>query len=120
MYKSNFGKRVRIARQRAHLTSDKLAEICNCTPVSIRQIESGTRLPSLPKLISLCNALEASPNDLLGADLTFDTEAKRDSAFHALDDRLAQIMIWIRRLPIEKGSFVCSVTETILAHIGEL
>jgi len=120
MYKTNFGKRVRLARQRARLTSDQLAEICNCTPVSIRQIESGVRLPSLPKLISLCNALEASPNDLLGPDLDFDADEKRNSEFHQLDDRLTRIVFRVRRLSLDKGSFVCTVTETVLDHIGEL
>lgn len=38
-------------------------------PVFIRQIESGTRLPSLPKLVKICDNLQISPAYLLEYEL---------------------------------------------------
>ncbi len=48
MDKIAFGACVRTARKRAKLTAEKLSELCDCSTVSIRQIERGNRLPSLP------------------------------------------------------------------------
>ena len=60
MDKTAFGARVREFRRQAKLSSDALSELCDCTPVSIRQIESGARLPSVPKLVNLCNGLRVT------------------------------------------------------------
>jgi len=47
MNKMNFGKRVREVRKKQDLTSEKLAEICEISPVYVRQIECSARTPSL-------------------------------------------------------------------------
>ena len=47
------------------LTREHLAEICDISTNHLRQIEKGDKLPSMPILVSLCNALEVSPNYLL-------------------------------------------------------
>lgn len=59
------GKRINIARKGRKMTGDKLAEICNISPTYLRQIEAGTKLPSLPVFVTLCRALKASPSYLL-------------------------------------------------------
>lgn len=117
MDKVLFGARVRVARHRARLTSDELAELCECTPVSIRQIESGVRLPSLPKMVFLCNALKVTPNELLGPELTFPIDEGPPSE---CDDRLAVIVQRIRGLTKEKREFLCVVIEFMLDNIGIL
>lgn len=66
-----FGKRVRTARKQCGMTSEKLSEECNLTPVFIRQLEAGIKAPSLQTLISLCNAMKISPSYLLENELKF-------------------------------------------------
>ena len=65
MDKKAFGSRLRQARKDRGLTSEKLSELCNINATYLRQIEGGTKVPSLPIFISLCEALDASPNSLL-------------------------------------------------------
>lgn len=60
-----FGKCLKKARRDSKTTSDKLGNACGVNPVFIRQIESGTRLPSLPKLVKICDNLQISPAYLL-------------------------------------------------------
>lgn len=63
--RSLFGSRVREARKRAGLSQAELANAVDLERTAITQIESGRALPSLPRLIALCNALKVTPNDLL-------------------------------------------------------
>ena len=60
-----FGQRIEISRNDRKLTREHLAEICDISTNHLRQIEKGDKLPSMPILVSLCNALEVSPNYLL-------------------------------------------------------
>lgn len=69
MNKVALGAQIRSARKDKELTSDKLAEAVGLTDTYLRQIESGTKTPSLPVLISICNVLHVSPNYLLTEDL---------------------------------------------------
>lgn len=114
MNRKIFGLRVREARSAAHLTSDQLSERCNCTPVSIRQIESGIRLPSLPKLVALCNALHVSPNDLLRAELDFDFQEAPGSG---CDRRMEQLVATVRTLSPSQIETVCATTEALIEHL---
>lgn len=117
MDKTAFGARVREYRRQAKLTSDELSELCDCTPVSIRQIESGARLPSVPKLVNLCNGLQVSPNDLLGAEILL----VRDGENGLLsDERWREISLRVRRLSASKFNAACSVIETLLCNIEKL
>lgn len=65
MDKKLLGKRINIARKEQKMTGDKLAEACNISPTYLRQIEAGTKLPSLPVFVTLCQSLKASPSYLL-------------------------------------------------------
>lgn len=65
MDKKLLGKRINVARKEQKMTGDKLAEACNISPTYLRQIEAGTKLPSLPVFVTLCRALKASPSYLL-------------------------------------------------------
>ncbi len=70
MEKIGLGNRIRVARRDRGLTSDALAEMCHINSTYLRQIEGGTKIPSLPLFISLCNALRVSPDSLLRDELT--------------------------------------------------
>lgn len=117
MDKAAFGARVREFRRQAKLSSDALSELCDCTPVSIRQIESGARLPSVPKLVNLCNGLQVSPNDLLGPEVLPVEDKSRGNLF---DERWREISTRMRRLPVTKYNAACSVMEALLCNIEKL
>ena len=65
MDKKAFGKRLNMARKERGLTGEKLAELCNINATYLRQIEGGTKVPSMPIFVSLCQQLRVSPNYLL-------------------------------------------------------
>lgn len=59
------GKRLRTLRKNKRLTQEKVAELTNLSPQHISGIERGTAPLSLPALVRLCNALKATPDDVL-------------------------------------------------------
>ena len=65
MNKTALGKRLRQARKDKGLTSEKLSELCSINATYLRQIESGTKVPSLPVFVSLCRELGTHPDFLL-------------------------------------------------------
>ena len=66
------GARIHTARRKQGITSNRLAELCGVGAVHIRKIESGKKLPSIPRFIMICNALETSPQYLLQDSLDFE------------------------------------------------
>ena len=69
MEKKSFGRRINAARKECGLTSEKLAELCNINATYLRQIEAGTKVPSLPVFVTICDALKVSPTYLLSDTL---------------------------------------------------
>ena len=65
MDKKAFGSRLRQARKDRGLTSEKLSELCSINATYLRQIEGGTKVPSLPVFVSLCRELGVHPDFLL-------------------------------------------------------
>lgn len=65
MDKKLLGRRINLARKDKGLTSEKLSEACSINATYLRQIEAGSRCPSLPMFISLCEHLSVSPSYLL-------------------------------------------------------
>ena len=59
------GHNIHCARRDEGLSSDKLSELCNITPAYLRQVEAGSKTPSLPLFVTLCNELSISPTYLL-------------------------------------------------------
>ncbi len=116
MDRHTFGLRVRDARRQAALSSDALAELCDCTPVSIRQIESGLRLPSLPKLVSLCNALGVTPDHLLAPELSVPVSGDGCNQ----DGQLSQLLWKASHLPSGQKELVRGVLETLLGHLEQM
>lgn len=60
-----FGMRIEKVRLEQHMTREELADACNITAVHVRHIENGTRLPSVPVFVLLCNALRVTPTYFL-------------------------------------------------------
>ena len=69
MDRKAFGKNVNKARKDRGITSEKLSELCNLNATYIRQIEAGTKVPSLPVFVLLCKTLRVSPSYLLSETL---------------------------------------------------
>ena len=65
MDKKLLGKRINTARKECGWTSERLAEACSINATYLRQIEAGSKVPSLPVFVSLCQALNVSPTYLL-------------------------------------------------------
>ena len=65
MDKAALGQRLRQARKDKGLTSEKLSELCSINATYLRQIEAGTKVPSLPVFVSLCRELGTHPDFLL-------------------------------------------------------
>ncbi len=59
------GKRIKIARIKADLTQERLAEIVNVSPSHMSNIETGTTRVSLTTLVTIANALSVTMDDLL-------------------------------------------------------
>ena len=59
------GKRVKAARQAAGLTQEKLAEIVGLSSGHCAHVERGTSKVSLSALVSIANALNTTPDNLL-------------------------------------------------------
>ena len=69
MDRKQLGKRLNAARKDKGITSEKLAELCSINATYLRQIEAGSKTPSLPVFVSLCRELQVSPSYLLSDEL---------------------------------------------------
>lgn len=59
------GKRLRSIRKKRGYTQEELAELAGISAQHCSGIETGSAKVSLPALVRLCNALDATPNDVL-------------------------------------------------------
>lgn len=108
MDKSTFGKRLQRIRKERQLTSEELSELCDVSPIFIRQIECATRLPALPNLVKLCNGLHVSADYLLADSLT-DAKSKD---IDALDKRL-------KSLSPKQLELTAAVINTLIDNLKE-
>jgi len=59
------GVRIKNMRLSQGLTQESLAELSEISPQHVSHIENGGTKLSLPCLVSICNALKTTPNDIL-------------------------------------------------------
>lgn len=64
-----FGRRLKKARNNSNTTSVELGNACGVNPVYIRQIETGTKLPSVHLFVKICDSLQVSPAYFLGNEV---------------------------------------------------
>lgn len=81
MDKKLFGRKLNMARKDRGLTSERLAELCDLNATYLRQIEAGTKVPSLPVFVLLCQKLNASPSYLLSEVFTGSNMQEMDVLF---------------------------------------
>ena len=102
-----FGRRLFTIRRERLITSEKLSEICGVNPSFVRLIEGGTRLPSLPMFVRICNKLRVTPNFFLVDSLLWDEEdeiAALDRKLRALTPRQFRTVIGTINALIEELS----------------
>ncbi|MCX4268448.1 MAG: helix-turn-helix transcriptional regulator [Lachnospiraceae bacterium] len=90
-----FGKCLKKVRRESNTTSDKLGNACGVNPVFIRQIESGTRLPSLPKLVKICDNLQISPAYLLENEIVMKNIKENWSILVEMQNTLSEEVCYI-------------------------
>ena len=105
MEKNGLGKRLNAVRKDKGLTSDKLSEMCNINATYLRQIEGGTKMPSLPVFISICNALKVSPDYLLRDEL----EENEITAIREIEE------LW-EEVPPSRQALVLEMIRAALTH----
>lgn len=59
------GQRIKAIRKKRGLTQEQLAELADISPQHCSGIETGGAKVSLPALVRLCNALGATPDEIL-------------------------------------------------------
>lgn len=62
----NIGENIKKFRIEQHLTQKQLAEMAGIAEITVRQYESGKRIPKSIPLLSIADALNVSPYDLEG------------------------------------------------------
>lgn len=67
--REEFGRRLRMMRKKSKISSDELGDACDVNPVFIRQMEKGTKLPSIPVFVKICDSLQVSPAYFLGNEI---------------------------------------------------
>lgn len=105
MGQNQLGKRINAVRKDRGLTSDKLSELCNINATYLRQIEGGTKMPSLPVFIDICKALRISPDYLLQDELT----ENEISTIHEVEK------LW-KDAPPQKQELVLTMIKAVLEH----
>lgn len=62
---NKMGKRIKQARRAKHITAEAFAERIEISVSFLREIERGSKRPSIAKFVEIANALEVSADDLL-------------------------------------------------------
>lgn len=61
--RKEFGSAIRNARLENKLTQERLAEMLEVTPIHVKQLESGARMPSLEVLYAIATTLNFSVDE---------------------------------------------------------
>lgn len=84
-YKS-VGKRIKIARIKKETTQEQLAGIVGISVTHMSNIESGSASMSLPTLVSIANALDASLDELMSGSIVKNKHIYAKDIREALED----------------------------------
>ena len=100
------GARIYTVRRKKGIPSNRLAELCGVGAVHIRKIESGVKLPSIPRFIMICNALETSPQYLLQDSLDLN------------DSDTLRLLAKLQALPPSQLELAESLIDTMLMQLA--
>ncbi len=109
MDKHALGRRLRAARRERGLTAEQVAERVDVNATYLRQIEGVLKTPSLPVFVALCDALGASPGDLL-----------RDQLPHTPPDGLHELEhLWSEATPSQRELAAAMLAAALRQVRGE-
>jgi len=94
-----FDNKLREKRKAHGMTYQELADLCHINHGYVRQLEAGSKLPSMQLLFLLCDILETSPNYLL--------EYAEDADDKELLKRIYQLT------PVQKNAMICMLDAYI-------
>lgn len=106
MERKLLGKRIKEVRNERGLTSENLSELCHIDATYMRQIEGGTKSPSLPVFTDICNALHVSPAYLL-----------KDSLSRNEYERLGELTRLWEHASAGQIELVTAMIETALGYV---
>ena len=96
------GARIKAARERVHLTQEKLAEIVDISPTHMSVIERGVKTPKLDTFVRIANVLGVSADALL-----------QDGVDHANESIMAELSIRIGRLPQKEQTRILNAIRAL-------
>lgn len=99
--------RIKKQRNKRNMTQEHLAEVANLSVVFISNVECAKRVPSLEKMIEICNALDCTMDELLDGFIS----AKATSAHSQLDFLIAESSV-PERIFLAK---LCSIMKDYLS-----
>lgn len=103
------GRRINAARKDLGLTSEKLSEQCGINATYLRQIEAGSKMPSLPMFVLLCQKLKVTPSYLL-------PDVLPEGSVGEMDDLLE---LWRRATPTQLR-LISAMLQSALAVLSDL
>ena len=80
------GNRIRDARERRHLTQEKLSEIVDISPTHMSVLERGVKGMKLSTFIKIANALDVSADELLQDELAHETQLHSIILYELIDE----------------------------------
>jgi transcriptional regulator with XRE-family HTH domain len=96
------GMNVRKYRKEANLTQGKAAELVGISPLYLRQIELGNKVPRLETFIRIAEVLHTPTDKLLCGNLSWSSEVKASE----LQEKLGH-------LPYEKKQYIETVPKFV-------
>ena len=106
MDRKKFGRRLQLARKEKRLTGEQLAEKTNLSTTYIRQLENGSRIPSLPVFIDIINALDCGADAILA-----------DSVSASNDIVISELSGKLNGLSPERLSEITTVVDAMLSYM---
>ena len=82
---SEFGDRLKEAREMRELTQNQLAVMCDTGEAIIRSYEKGRRTPSKAMMLRLFDALETPPDFFFQDELSFNPYESKNVFFHSIE-----------------------------------
>ena len=96
------GKRIKQARRAKRITAEAFAEKAEISVGFLREIERGSKKPSIAKFVDIANALEVSADDLL-----------KDSVAASEPLVLQGIARELEGLPADRAAFIEQVVKVM-------
>lgn len=87
-----FHENLKLARERKKMSQKEVAEIIGVAKSTFSLYESGNREPNIPTIKKIADALDTSPNELLGIESTPVTIAAHFDGDDYTEEELQKIM----------------------------